>query len=83
MTLDEKSSDSSDVQQDALASETLTSETEADMTSDREYVGTKLEHGLGRVWGDVQNKVKVFILGCDLSHFNFDQFIQVLNIVHK
>ena len=28
----------------------------------RRYIKQKLEHGLGRIWGDVQQKVKVYLL---------------------
>ena len=49
----------------------------------RHYIRSKLEHGLLRVWGDVQAKVKVYILSSDLSHFQYDQFIQVLDVINR
>lgn len=49
----------------------------------RRYIRQKLEHGLGRIWGDVQQKVKVYILATDLSYFKYDEFIQVLDITNR
>ena len=53
------------------------------MSFNRHYIRSKLEHGLLRVWGDVQAKVKVYILSSDLSHFQYDQFIQVLDVINR
>lgn len=49
----------------------------------RRYIKQKLEHGLGRIWGDVQHKVKVYLLSTDMSYFKYDEFIQVLDIVNR
>lgn len=49
----------------------------------RRYVEQKLEHGLLRIWQDVQQKVKAFILASDLSTFKFDEFIKVLDIINR
>jgi len=49
----------------------------------RRYIKQKLEHGLGRIWGDVQHKVKVYLLSTDLSYFKYDDFIHVLDIVNR
>ena len=49
----------------------------------RQYVRSKLEHGLVRVWGDVQAKVKLYLLGTDLSHAQYDQFIHVLDVINR
>lgn len=54
-----------------------------ELTLSRRYIRQKLEHGLGRIWGDVQQKVKVYILCTDLSTFKYDDFIQVLNVVNR
>ncbi|CAG2196872.1 VPS50 [Mytilus edulis] len=32
---------------------------------------------------DVQQKVKLFVLGTDLSHFKLEEFIRVLDIIHR
>lgn len=48
------------------------------------YVRQKLEHGLVRVWQDIQQKVKVFVMSSsDISSFNFNEFIRVLDIVKR
>lgn len=47
------------------------------------YVQQKLEHGLLRIWQDVQQKVQVYILACDISSFKFNEFIQVLDTVRR
>ncbi|KAL4225130.1 hypothetical protein ACF0H5_015823 [Mactra antiquata] len=47
------------------------------------YIKQKLEHGLGRIWQDVQQKVRTYILGIDLSPFKLEQFIQFLDIVNR
>jgi hypothetical protein len=54
-----------------------------DWTFDRSYVRTKLENGLLRVWRDVQQKVRPYILALDMSHFKYDDFIRVLDIVNR
>ena len=40
----------------------------------------KLEHGTVRIWQDVQQKVKIYLLASDLSSYKFDDFMQVLRI---
>uniref|UniRef100_A0A8C9PL26 VPS50 subunit of EARP/GARPII complex n=1 Tax=Spermophilus dauricus TaxID=99837 RepID=A0A8C9PL26_SPEDA len=50
---------------------------------DRGYVKKKLEHGLTRIWQDVQLKVKTYLLGTDLSIFKYDDFIFVLDIISR
>ncbi|KAK2499403.1 hypothetical protein MC885_002845 [Smutsia gigantea] len=50
---------------------------------DRGYIKKKLEHGLTRIWQDVQLKVKTYLLGTDLSIFKYDDFIFVLDIVSR
>ncbi|XP_061442614.1 syndetin isoform X2 [Rhineura floridana] len=50
---------------------------------DRNYVKKKLEHGLSRIWQDVQLKVKTYLLGTDMSNFKYDDFIFVLDIVSR
>ncbi|KAJ7322324.1 hypothetical protein JRQ81_018611 [Phrynocephalus forsythii] len=52
-------------------------------TFDRSYVKKKLEHGLSRIWQDVQLKVKTYLLGTDMSNFKYDDFIFVLDIVSR
>ncbi|XP_032093285.1 syndetin isoform X1 [Thamnophis elegans] len=50
---------------------------------DRSYVKKKLEHGLSRIWQDVQLKVKIYLLGTDMSNFKYDDFIFVLDIISR
>ncbi|XP_053914744.1 syndetin isoform X1 [Cuculus canorus] len=50
---------------------------------DRSYVKKKLEHGLSRIWQDVQLKVKTYLLGTDLSSFKYDDFIFVLDVISR
>ncbi|XP_033120612.1 syndetin-like [Anneissia japonica] len=73
-------------------SEVQTPETEADTGSissnveasfNRKYIQKKLAHGLSRIWQDVQQKVKFFLLGTDLSFFKYDDFIFVLDIINR
>ncbi|KAJ8403113.1 hypothetical protein AAFF_G00360290 [Aldrovandia affinis] len=49
----------------------------------RSYVKKKLEHGLTRIWQDVQLKVKAYLLGTDMSNFKYDDFIFVLDIISR
>uniref|UniRef100_A0AAY4EIX6 Syndetin n=1 Tax=Denticeps clupeoides TaxID=299321 RepID=A0AAY4EIX6_9TELE len=49
----------------------------------RTYVKKKLEHGLTRIWQDVQLKVKAYLLGTDMSSFKYDDFILVLDIISR
>lgn len=50
---------------------------------DRSYVKKKLEHGLTRIWQDVQLKAKAYLLGTDMSNFKYDDFIFVLDIISR
>ncbi|XP_076349284.1 vacuolar protein sorting 50 isoform X1 [Tachypleus tridentatus] len=59
----------------------VNSSTEVNLT--HHYVRQKLEHGLLRIWQDVQQKVKTYILASDLSSFKFDEFIHILDLVRR
>lgn len=50
---------------------------------DKQYIKKKLENGLCRVWHDVQSKVSVYLLNSDLAWYKFEQFVQVLSVVHR
>lgn len=63
--------------------ETEQTSSNVENTFNRRYVKQKLQHGMGRIWQDVQQKVKTFILGTDLSFFKFEEFIQVLDLVNR
>ena len=49
----------------------------------RKYVDKKLESGLGRIWQDVQTKVRVLVLSSNLAELSIDLFIQFLDIIHR
>jgi len=48
-----------------------------------QYNRNKLEAGLGRIWQDVQSKVKQFVLGSDLSQFSIESFLHFLDLLHR
>ena len=48
-----------------------------------QYMKQKLEHGLVRIWQDVQQKVRTYILGINLSAFKLEEFIQFLDLVNR
>lgn len=50
---------------------------------DKQYIKKKLENGLSRVWHDVQSKVSAYLLNSDLAWYKFEQFVQVLSVVHR
>ncbi|CAH1237851.1 VPS50 [Branchiostoma lanceolatum] len=60
-----------------------TSSINIEATFNQRYVKQKLEHGLARIWQDVQQKVKLYLLGTDLSVFKIDDFLHVLDLVNK
>ncbi|KAJ8977571.1 hypothetical protein NQ317_016096 [Molorchus minor] len=43
----------------------------------------KLDHYLMKIWDDVQRKVSSLLLNADLASYKFDQFVQVLRVVHR
>lgn len=43
----------------------------------------KLEHNLIKIWDDVQRKVSSLLLNVDLGRYKFDQFVQVLSVIHR
>ena len=47
------------------------------------YIQQKLENGLLKIWVDIQQKVKTYLLSTDLSLFKYDSFIQVLDVVNR
>ncbi|XP_066530850.1 syndetin isoform X3 [Hoplias malabaricus] len=59
------------------------SDSPGDSTVGRSYVKKKLEHGLSRIWQDVQLKVKAYLLGTDMSNFKYDDFIVVLDVISR
>ncbi|XP_066144425.1 syndetin isoform X1 [Euwallacea fornicatus] len=43
----------------------------------------KLEHNVVKIWDDVQRKVSSLLLNAHLAAYKFDQFVQVLRVVHR
>ncbi|KAH1011506.1 hypothetical protein HUJ04_000858 [Dendroctonus ponderosae] len=43
----------------------------------------KLDHNVVKIWDDVQRKVSSLLLNADLAAYKFDQFVQVLRVVHR
>ncbi|XP_068940586.1 syndetin isoform X1 [Petaurus breviceps papuanus] len=72
--------DSEDMTRVAEGSGTAGSE---ESNFDRNYVKKKLEHGLSRIWQDVQLKVKTYLFGTDMSTFKYDDFLFVLDIISR
>jgi hypothetical protein len=49
----------------------------------KEYVSEKLLRGPVRVWQEVQNKVSSLVASSHLASFKFDEFLEVLDVVHR
>lgn len=49
----------------------------------KQYVRQKLGNGLVRIWDDVQGRISAYLLGSDLAWYKFDEFLQVLGVVHR
>ncbi len=49
----------------------------------QEFLLQKLESGSSRLWHEVQQKMKTFIIENNMSHFKFEAFIQVLKVIHR
>ena len=65
----------------AFSAEDGAAEVEANFN--RRYVNQKLEYGRVRVWQDVQQKVRAYVLASDLSGLKLDEFIYVLDVVNR
>lgn len=48
-----------------------------------EYIRQKLESMQARIWQDVQARFSTYLYSCDLASFKFDNFLQVLGLVHR
>ncbi|XP_046752243.1 syndetin isoform X1 [Diprion similis] len=58
-------------------------EKDLEATFNKQYVKQKLENGISRMWHDVETKISTYLLGADLAYFKFEQFVQILGIVHR
>lgn len=63
--------------------QTQEDESDGEASYNRKYVTQKLNHGLHRIWKEVQERVKCYLLGTDLSYFKYDDFIHVLDLVNR
>ena len=43
----------------------------------------KLSSGSGKIWQDVQTKIRAFLLSFDFTVFKIDEFMQILSIIHS
>lgn len=43
----------------------------------------KLNSGLNRLWHDIQSRVSSFVLAGNLANYKFDDFLQILAILHR
>lgn len=43
----------------------------------------KLEGGSTRLWHEIQQKMKTFILENNMTNFKFEAFIQVLKVINR
>lgn len=58
-------------------------EPSAEAAYNKNYIQQKLDHGLNRIWKEVQERIKTHVLATDLSHFKYDDFIYVLDLVNR
>ena len=56
---------------------------EQNMSQEAEYVDQKLSNGCGKIWQDVQTKIRAFLLSFDFTGFKIDEFMQILSIIHS
>ncbi|KAG1650359.1 Syndetin [Nymphon striatum] len=68
---------------DLESTESADKESNVEMSLSRQYTKQKLEHGLLRIWQDIQHKVKLYLQAIDLSSFKFDEFICVLDVISR
>lgn len=79
---EEEESEKSNENNEILLKNNDTNE-DIDQTFNKRFVIQKLEHGLVRIWQDVQQKVRTLVQNHDLSYYNFDEFIKILGIAEK
>ena len=49
----------------------------------RQDIQRKLETGSTRIWQDVQTKVGLLVVGSDVSELTIDQFLKLLDVIHR
>ncbi|XP_030747477.1 syndetin [Sitophilus oryzae] len=58
-------------------------ENEDGLNTELSMCNQKLDYNVIKVWDDVQRKVSNLLLNADLANYKFDQFLQVLKVVHR
>ena len=69
--------------QDRAVEEDETLRNDPELQYNRACINKKLDHGKAKIWQDVKQRVKPYLLGTDLSGFQFDNFIAVLNVANR
>ncbi|CAF4550005.1 unnamed protein product [Rotaria sp. Silwood1] len=49
----------------------------------QDFLIQKLESGSSRLWNEIQQKMKTFLLENNMTHFKFEAFIQVLKVINR
>ncbi|CAG9862024.1 unnamed protein product [Phyllotreta striolata] len=52
-------------------------------SADHDASKQKLNHNLTKIWDDVQRKVSSLLSNGDLAQYKFEQFVQVLRVIHR
>ncbi|XP_044741720.1 syndetin [Chrysoperla carnea] len=52
-------------------------------TLNQNYIKQKLENGVVKLWNDIQSKVATFLINANLEVFQFENFVQILSILHR
>lgn len=56
---------------------------EIEASIDKQYAKKKLQTGIVRIWNDVESKISTYLRANTLTHFKFEQFVQILSIVNR
>lgn len=57
--------------------------TDLELSFTNEYIRQKLDSMQARIWQDVQSRFSTYLFSSDLASFKFDNFLQVLGLVHR
>jgi len=55
---------------------------EFELQLQKQYISKKLDSGLGRIWQEVQTKVRILVQSSNLAQFSIEQFIRFLDTIH-
>ncbi|KAK3932845.1 Syndetin [Frankliniella fusca] len=70
-------------QKNLLGSSSGSKGTELEVSFTNEYIRQKMESMQARIWHDVQARFSTYLFSSDLASFKFDNFLQVLGLVHR